>query len=206
MDIFYKLKLHFSTSHKLTNSHQKCSSTSWSRYLYYIKRRILETFHIMLSCGWLYLRKICNLSIEVHTSRYSGSAPTKVWFIKTCTHIFTHGTILCQFFKNMYYFEEIRLLEHSKLLRQVKILQKMCPLHSHLKKNFFHIFWIFMWNWCTKFSKKTQDFLTKNDIYFVPRDHNSPNSPQIWPIENFFLVFQSSMCMLEIGLQSPEKA
>ena len=77
----------------------------------------------------------------------------KVWVIKTCTHIFTHSTILCQFFKNMYYFEEIRLVEHSKLLRQVKILQKMCPLHSHLKKKNFHIFWIFMWNRCTKFFK-----------------------------------------------------
>ena len=116
----------------------------------------------------------------------------KVWFIKTCTHIFTHSTILCQFFKNMYYFEEIRLVEHSKLLRQVKILQKMCPLHSHLKKNFFHIFWIFMWNRCTKVFKKTQDFLTKNDIYFVPWDHNSPNSPQIWPIENFFWYFKAA--------------
>ena len=70
----------------------------------------------------------------------------KVWFIKTCTHIFTHSTILCQFFKNMYYFEEIRLVEHSKLLRQVKILQKMCPLHSHLKKKKFHTFRIFTWN------------------------------------------------------------
>ena len=64
----------------------------------------------------------------------------KVWFIKTCTHIFTYSTILCQFFKNMYYFEEIRLVEHSKLLRQVKILQKMCQLHSYLKKNFFSHF------------------------------------------------------------------
>ena len=40
----------------------------------------------------------------------------------------------------MYYFEEITLVEHSKLLRQVKILQKMCPPHSHLKKKIFAFF------------------------------------------------------------------
>ena len=39
-------------------------------------------------------------------------------------------------------------------------------------------------------AKKTQDFLTKNDIYFVPRDHNPPNSPQIRPIENFFGILK----------------
>ena len=67
-------------------------------------------------------------------SKSASWGALKVWVKKTCTHIFTHSTILCQFFKNMYYFEEIRLVEHSKLLRQVKILQKMCPLNSHLKK------------------------------------------------------------------------
>ena len=102
----------------------------------------------------------------------------------------------------MYYFEEIRLVEHSKLLRQVKILQKMCQLHSYLKKKIFFTLFEFL---CEIDVQKTQDFLTQNDTYFVPRDHNPPNSPQIRPIENF-LVFQSSMCMLEIGLQSPEKA
>ena len=75
----------------------------------------------------------------------------------------------------MYYFEEIRLVEHSKLLRQVKILQKMCPLHSHLKKKNFTFFEFLR----EIHAKKTQDFLTQNDIYFVPRDHNPPNSPQI---------------------------
>ena len=95
-----------------------------------------------------------------------GKLSSKVWVIKTCTHIFTHSTILCQFFKNMYYFEEIRLLKHSKLLRQVKMLQKMCPLHSYLKKNFFHIFWIFMWNWRTKNSRF---FDPKWYIFCTPR-------------------------------------
>ena len=76
----------------------------------------------------------------------------------------------------MYYFEEIRLVEHSKLLRQVKILQKMCQLHSYLKKNFFFTFFEFL---CEIDVQKTQDFLTQNDTYFVPRDHNPPNSPQI---------------------------
>ena len=77
----------------------------------------------------------------------------------------------------MYYFEEIRLVEHSKLLRQVKILQKMCPLHSHLKKFFFTFSEFLCEIDVQSFFKKPQDFLTKNDIYFVPQDHNSPNSP-----------------------------
>ena len=34
------------------------------------------------------------------------------------------------------------------------------------------------------------NFLTQNDIYFVPRDHNPPNSPQIRPIENFFGILK----------------
>ena len=32
--------------------------------------------------------------------------------------------------------------------------------------------------------------MTKNDIYFVPRDHNPPNSPQIRPIENSFGILK----------------
>ena len=87
----------------------------------------------------------------------------------------------------MYYFEEIRLVEHSKLLRQVKILQKMCQLHSYLKKNFFFTFFEIL---CEIDIQKTQDFLTQNDTYFVPRDHNPPNSPQIRPIENFFGILK----------------
>ena len=52
------------------------------------------------------------------------------------------------------------------------------------KKNFFTFFEFL----CEIDVQKTQDFLTQNDTYFVPRDHNPPNSPQIRPIENF-LVF-----------------
>ena len=40
------------------------------------------------------------------------------------------------------------------------------------------------------FGQFFQDFLTQNDIYFVPRDHNPPNSPQIRPIENFFGILK----------------
>ena len=32
------------------------------------------------------------------------------------------------------------------------------------------------------YATKTKEFLTKNDIIFVPRDHNPPNAPQIRPI------------------------
>ena len=64
MNFFWKLNLHFSTRHKLTNSHQNVVLLH-EVDTYYIKKWILETFHIMLSCGWFYLRKICNLSIDL---------------------------------------------------------------------------------------------------------------------------------------------
>ena len=55
------------------------------------------------------------------------------------------------------------------------------------EKKFFFIFYEFL---CEIDIQKTQDFLTQNDTYFVPRDHNPPNSPQIRPIENFFGILK----------------
>ena len=67
------------------------------------------------------------------------------------------------------------------------MLQKMCPLHSYLKKKIFFTFFEFL---CEIDVQKTQDFLTQNDTYFVPRDHNPPNGPQIRPIEIFFGILK----------------
>ena len=55
------------------------------------------------------------------------------------------------------------------------------------EKKFFFTFFEFL---CEIDVQKTQDFLTQNDTYFVPRDHNPPNSPQIRPIENFFGILK----------------
>ena len=40
------------------------------------------------------------------------------------------------------------------------------------------------------YAKKTQEFLTENNIFCVPKDHNPPNAPQIRPIENFFAILK----------------
>ena len=40
------------------------------------------------------------------------------------------------------------------------------------------------------YATKTQQFLNENGIFFVPKDHNPPNCPQIRPIENFFGILK----------------
>ena len=40
---------------------------------------------------------------------------------------------------------------------------------------------------------KNSRFLTQNDTYFVPGEHNPPNSPQIRQIENFFGILKQHL-------------
>ena len=73
------------------------------------------------------------------------------------------------------------------MTRHFIFMEKMIPGNALLIKNknfnFTNFVKFFMQN-------KTQDFLTENDIIFVPRDHNPPNAPQIRPIENFFAILK----------------
>ena len=40
------------------------------------------------------------------------------------------------------------------------------------------------------YSKKNQEWMTENNLTFVPKEHNPPSAPQIRPIEAFWGILQ----------------
>ena len=65
------------------------------------------------------------------------------------------------------------------------MLQKMCPLHSYLKKKIFFTFFEFL---CEIDVQKTQNFFTQNDTYFVPETIIHQIAPKFDQLR-IFLVF-----------------
>jgi hypothetical protein len=82
------------------------------------------------------------------------------------------------------YFQKGGLAFNQKIYEEKCLKKKLIPFIKKYHSDGRYVFWPDKAS--SHYAKKTIEFLNKESIPFVPKDHNLTNLPQCRPIEDFF--------------------
>ncbi len=82
------------------------------------------------------------------------------------------------------YFQKGGLAVNQKIYEEECLKKKLIPFIKKCHSDGKYVFWPDKAS--SHYAKKTIEFLNKESIPFVPKDHNPTNLPQCRPIEDFF--------------------